>query len=316
MLSFSQTIAILPQQLVFGLTLGTAYGLIAIGYTMVYGVLFMINFAHGDVFMIGAYVGWALLGILFASHVVPLNPLVILPLLLAAAMVVTGLLGLVLERLAYRPLYQRGATRLGPLISAVGASVFLQNAVMLIAGAREKVYMTYAVFPRAWRFSLGNISVSVLVVVIAVVALAMMLALNWLVQHTWLGRSIRAVAEDREMAAVMGIDVWRVVALTFCIGSALGGAAGVLVGFYYTQVDFYMGYSAGLKAFTAAVLGGIGNVRGAMVGGLILGVVESLAVTLINPAFKDAIAFVVLIVVLMFRPGGILGEALPDWKRV
>jgi branched-chain amino acid transport system permease protein len=316
MLSLAGTLAILPQQLVFGLTLGTAYGLIAIGYTMVYGVLFMINFAHGDIFMIGAYIGWALLGVLLASHIVPLNPFIVLPILLVGAMAVTGLLGLLLERFAYRPLYQRGATRLGPLISAVGASIFLQNAVLLIAGAREKVYLTYAVFPRNWRFSLGGINVSVLVVVIAGVALAMMLALNWLVQRTWLGRSIRAVAEDREMAAVMGIDVWRVVALTFCIGSALGGAAGVLIGFYYTQVDFYMGYSAGLKAFTAAVLGGIGNVRGAMLGGLVLGVVESLAVTFINPAFKDAIAFVVLILVLMFRPGGLLGEALPDWKRV
>jgi branched-chain amino acid transport system permease protein len=316
MLSFTGTLAILPQQLVFGLTLGTAYGLIAIGYTMVYGVLFMINFAHGDVFMIGAYIGWALLGVLLASHVVPLNPFIVLPLLLVGAMVITGGLGLLLERFAYRPLYQRGATRLGPLISAVGASIFLQNAVMLIAGAREKVYMTYAVFPRSWRFSLGGINVTVLVLVIAGIALAMMLVLNWLVQRTWLGRSIRAVAEDREMAAVMGIDVWRVVALTFCIGSALGGAAGVLVGFYYTQVDFYMGYSAGLKAFTAAVLGGIGNVRGAMLGGLVLGVVESLAITFINPAFTDAIAFVVLILVLTFRPGGLLGEALPDWKRV
>src|SRR6478752_10702480 len=164
MLSFADTLAILPQQLV-------------------YGVLFMINFAHGDVFMIGAYIGWALLGILLTSHVVPLNPFFVLPLLLIAAMVVTGLLGLLLERLAYRPLYQRGATRLGPLISAVGASVFLQNAVMLIAGAREKVYMTYAVFPRAWRFSLGGINVSVLVMVIAGIALAMMLGLNWLVQR-------------------------------------------------------------------------------------------------------------------------------------
>jgi branched-chain amino acid transport system permease protein len=142
MLSFTGTLAILPQQLVFGLTLGTAYGLIAIGYTMVYGVLFMINFAHGDVFMIGAYIGWALLGVLLASHVVPLNPFIVLPLLLVGAMVITGGLGLLLERFAYRPLYQRGATRLGPLISAVGASIFLQNAVMLIAGAREKVYMT------------------------------------------------------------------------------------------------------------------------------------------------------------------------------
>src|SRR5262249_32300570 len=150
-------LAILPQQLVFGLTLGTAYGLIAIGYTMVYGVLFMINFAHGDIFMIGGYVGWALLGMLFASQTVPMNPLVVLPILLIAAMIVTGAIGLLLERLAYRPLYQRGATRLGPLISAVGASIFLQNAVMLIAGAREKVYMAYAVFPRTWRFSIGGI---------------------------------------------------------------------------------------------------------------------------------------------------------------
>lgn len=309
-------LSILPQQLVFGLTLGTAYGLIAIGYTMVYGVLFMINFAHGEVFMIGGYVGWALLGVLFASHAVPMHPLIVLPILLTAAMAVTSAIGLLLERLAYRPLYQRGATRLGPLISAIGASIFLQNAVMLIAGAREKVYMAYAVFPRTWRFSIGGVNVSVLVVVIVAIAVVMMLGLNWLVQRTWLGRSIRAVAEDREMAAVMGIDVWRVVALTFCIGSALGGAAGVLMGFYYTQVNFYMGYATGLKAFTAAVLGGIGDVRGAMLGGLILGVVESLAVTFINPAFKDAIAFVVLILVLMFRPGGILGETLPDWKRV
>jgi branched-chain amino acid transport system permease protein len=316
MLSVADIVAILPQQLVFGLTLGTAYGLIAIGYTMVYGVLFMINFAHGDVFMIGAYIGWAVLGMLIASQALPLTPLIVLPLLLTLAMVVTGSLGLLLERLAYRPLYKRGATRLGPLISAVGASIFLQNSVMLIAGAREKVYMTYAIFPRTWRFSLGGINVSVLAIVIAAIALTMMIALNWLVQRTWLGRSIRAVAEDREMAAVMGIDVWRVVALTFCIGSALGGAAGVLIGLYYTQVDFYMGYAAGLKAFTAAVLGGIGNVRGAMLGGLVLGVVESLAVTFINPAFKDAIAFVVLILVLTFQPGGILGEALPDWKRV
>src|SRR5689334_14530116 len=172
--NFADILAILPQQLVFGITLGTAYGLIAIGYTMVYGVLFMINFAHGDVFMIGAYVGWAMLGMLFASQVVPMNPIIVLPVLLIGAMVVTGAIGLLLERFAYRPLYQRGATRLGPLISAVGASIFLQNVVMLIAGAREKVYMTYAIFPRTWRFSLGSVSISVLVVVIASIAVAMM----------------------------------------------------------------------------------------------------------------------------------------------
>jgi branched-chain amino acid transport system permease protein len=276
----------------------------------------MINFAHGDIFMIGAYVGWAILGVLLSSHAVPMNPIIVVPLMIVPAMMFTGIIGAVLERLAYRPLYIRGATRLGPLISAIGASIFLQNAVMLTQGARGKVYMTYAVFPRAWRFNFAGINISVLVIVIAGVAALMMWGLHHLVQRTTLGRAIRAVAEDREMAAIMGVNVWRVVATTFFLGSALGGAAGVLVGFYYTQIDFFMGYSAGLKAFTAAVLGGIGNIRGAMLGGLVLGIVESLATTFINPAFKDAIAFGVLILVLVFRPGGILGEALPDWKRV
>src|SRR5262249_19060045 len=149
-LSFAEILQILPQQLVFGVTLGAVYGLIAIGYTMVYGVLFMINFAHGDIFMIGAYVGWTILGLLLASHAVPMHPAIVLPLMILPAMAFTGGIGLALERLAYRPLYVRGATRLGPLISAIGASIFLQNAVMLIEGARGKVYMTYAVFPRAW----------------------------------------------------------------------------------------------------------------------------------------------------------------------
>ena len=309
-------LSILPQQLVFGITLGMIYGLIALGYTMVYGVLFMINFAHGDVFMIGAYVGWAVLVAIINSQVMPLNPLVVLPLMMLPAMLVAGAIGLGLERFAYRPLYLRGATRLGPLISAIGASIFLQNSVMLIEGARMKVLMTYRIFPRDWRFDVLGVNVTVLVVVIAGVAGLMMWGLNTLVQRTTLGRAIRAVAEDREIAAVMGVNVWGVVATTFFVGSALGGAAGVLVGLYYTQIDFFMGYSAGLKAFTAAVLGGIGNIRGAMLGGLILGIVESLASTFINPAFKDAISFGVLILVLVFRPGGILGETLPDWKRV
>lgn len=309
-------LSILPQQLVFGLTLGMIYGLIALGYTMVYGVLFMINFAHGDVFMIGAYMGWAVLVAVIDAKIMPVNPLLVVPLMMLPAMLFAGVIGLGLERLAYRPLYLRGATRLGPLISAIGASIFLQNSVMLTEGARMKVLATYRVFPRDWRFDILGVNVSVLVLVIAGIAGVMMWGLNAIVQRTTLGRSMRAVAEDREIAAVMGVNVWGVVATTFFIGSALGGAAGVLVGLYYTQIDFLMGYSAGLKAFTAAVLGGIGNIRGAMLGGLILGVVESLASTLINPAFKDAISFAVLILVLVFRPGGILGEALPDWKRV
>jgi branched-chain amino acid transport system permease protein len=306
---------ILPQQLVFGLALGTVYGLIALGYTMVYGILFMINFAHGEVFMIGAYVGWWVLAGLLGAHV-GLHPAWVVPLMLVSAMIFTGLLGVSLERFAYRPLYTRGATRLGPLISAIGASIFLQNAVMLTQGARMKVYMTSLLFPRTWRVQIAGASVSALVGVMIVVAVVMMTGLHLLVQRTSLGRSIRAVAEDREMAAIMGVNIRRVIAVTFFLGSALGGAGGVLVGLYYTQIDFYMGYSAGLKAFTAAVLGGIGNIRGAMLGGLILGVVESLAVTFMNPAYKDVVAFAILILTLVVRPTGILGESVSDWEKV
>jgi branched-chain amino acid transport system permease protein len=283
---------------------------------MVYGILFMINFAHGEIFMIGAYVGWWVLTGLLAAKVGSLHPAWVVPLMLANAMLFTGLLGVALERFAYRPLYTRGATRLGPLISAIGASIFLQNAVMLTQGARMKVYMTSLLFPRDWRFQVAGASVSALVAVMIVVAIAMMVGLHLLVQRTGLGRSIRAVAEDREMAAIMGVNIRRVIAVTFFLGSALGGAGGVLVGLYYTQIDFYMGYSAGLKAFTAAVLGGIGNIRGAMLGGLILGVVESLAVTFMNPAYKDVVAFAILILTLVIRPTGILGETVSDWEKV
>jgi branched-chain amino acid transport system permease protein len=309
-------ISILPQQLVFGLALGTVYGLIALGYTMVYGVLQMINFAHGEVFMIGAYIGWSVFAVLIDWSVGGLHPLWVLPVLLAPAMLLCGGLGMTLERLAYRPLYMRGATRLGPLISAVGASIFLQNFVMLTMGARMKVYMTNLVFPRTWRFNILGVNVSALVIVIVVVSLLLMWGLVALIQRTSLGRAIRAVSEDREMATALGIDANRVVGLTFFLGSALAGAAGVLVGLYYTQIDFVMGYSAGLKAFTAAVLGGIGNIKGAMLGGLLLGVIESLASTFINPAFKDVVAFAVLILTLVFKPEGILGEKLADWKKI
>jgi branched-chain amino acid transport system permease protein len=309
-------LSILPQQLVFGLALGTVYGLIALGYTMVYGVLLMINFAHGEVFMIGAYIGWAVLAFLLNHAVGGMHPIWVLPVLLLPAMLMCGLLGMTIERFAYRPLYLRGGSRLAPLISAFGASIFLQNAVMLTQGARMKVYMTNTLFPRAWRFDIFGVNISVLVLVMVVVSLSLTWALILLVQKTTLGRSIRAVSEDREMASVMGVNVGQVIGLTFFLGSALGGAAGVLVGLYYTQIDFVMGYSAGLKAFTAAVLGGIGNIKGAMVGGLLLGLIESIAVTFINPAFKDVVAFAVLILVLMFRPEGIFGEALSDRKKV
>ena len=309
-------LGILPQQLVFGLALGAVYGLIALGYTMVYGILLMINFAHGEVFMIGAYVGWGVLAWLINAQLGVLHPAWVVPLLLLMAMSGSALLGVTLERLAYRPLYMRGATRLGPLISAVGASIFLQNAVMLTQGARMKVYMTSLLFPRAWYVQIGSVRISALVLVMTSVAVVLMVLLNALVQRTVLGRSMRAVAEDREVAAIMGVNVRRVISITFLLGSALGGAAGVLVGLYYTQIDFFMGYSAGLKAFTAAVLGGIGNLRGAMLGGLVLGLIEALAVTFMNPAYRDVITFGVLILVLVFRPTGLLGETVPQANKV
>jgi branched-chain amino acid transport system permease protein len=309
-------LSILPQKLVFGLALGTVYGLIALGYTMVYGILFMINFAHGEIFMIGAYLGWGVLTFLLNAQIAGLHAAWVVPLMLLQAMLGAGLLGVCLERFAYRPLYARGATRLGPLISAIGASIFLQNAVMLTQGARMKVYMTSLLFPRAWRFEILGVSISVLVIVMIAAAALMMWGLHELVQRTTLGRSIRAVAEDREMAAVVGVNVRRVIAVTFFLGSALAGAGGVLVGLYYTQIDFFMGYSAGLKAFTAAVLGGIGNIRGAMLGGLLLGLIESLAVTFINPAYKDVVAFAVLIVTLVVRPTGLLGDVSAQAEKV
>ena len=315
-MSLADLLQILPQQLVFGLALGTVYGLIALGYTMVYGILFMINFAHGEIFMIGAYLGWWVFTLLLQAKVGGLHPAWVLPLMLVHAMVGAGILGVCLERFAYRPLYLRGATRLGPLISAVGASIFLQNAVMLTQGARMKVYMTNLLFPWTWRIQVAGVSISALVLVMTASAILMMWGLHLLVQRTTLGRSIRAVAEDREMAAIMGVNVRRVIAATFFLGSALGGAGGVLVGLYYTQIDFFMGYSAGLKAFTAAVLGGIGNIHGAMLGGIVLGLVESLAVTFINPAYKDVVAFAILILTLVFRPSGILGESVPESEKV
>jgi len=311
-----EALQILPQQLVFGLALGAVYGLIALGYTMVYGILMMINFAHGEVFMIGAYVGWAALTWLINAQLGGLHPAWVVPVLLLMAMSASALVGVTLERFAYRPLYTRGATRLGPLISAVGASIFLQNAVMLTQGARMKVYMTSLLFPRRWYMQIGSVRISALVLMMTAIAVALMVLLNTLVQRTTLGRCMRAVAEDREIAAVMGVNVRRVISLTFLLGSALGGAAGVLVGLYYTQIDFFMGYSAGLKAFTAAVLGGIGNLKGAMLGGLVLGLIESLAVTFINPAYRDVVAFVVLILVLVFRPTGLLGETVPQANKV
>ena len=296
--------ATLIQTVINGLTIGSLYALIALGYSMVYGVLGMLNFAHGDVFMVGAYIGWGLAAML-ATGAARTGP-ALLVLMLVAAAAGAGFLGLAIERFAYRPL--RRASRLAPLISALGVSIILENAVMLIFGTRAKVYPAGAALNLSWSLSLGGLVLSGPRVLMLAISLALMVGLEWLVRSTPIGRAMRATAEDREAAAFCGLNPDRVVAAVFFLGSALAGAGGVLVGVYYTQIDFFMGFGAGMKAFTAAVLGGIGDLRGSAIGGLVLGVIESLGVVFISPVYRDVITFGVLILVLLARPGGLFGR--------
>jgi branched-chain amino acid transport system permease protein len=313
-MDFGHILAILPQQIVFGLALGTVYSLLAVGYTMVYGVLFMINFAHGDVLMIGSMVGWAILtGAVAATASAPL---IVLLLAVLAAALLAGALGVGIERIAYRPLYARGSSRLGPLISALGVSMVLENATLMVMGPNALIYPTRATLAGLPSIRLGLVNISPIVVIMAVVAIISMLLLEWLVRHTKWGRAMRALRENRQATMLMGVSIDRIVALTFFIGSALAGVGGVLVALYYTQTDFLLGWTLGLKAFAAAVLGGIGNIRGAVLGGILLGVIEALGVTILSftasygfgIAYKDVIAFLVLVGVLTLKPTGILGE--------
>jgi branched-chain amino acid transport system permease protein len=300
----------LPQQLVNGLTLGGVYALIALGYSMVYGILQLLNFAHGEVYMIGAFVGWGVLALLTPGDALLWPAWLVILCMVAAAMLASGLLGVVIEWFAYRPL--RNAQRIAPLISALGVSFFLQNAVLLTMGARYRTYRTSLLIPQEWHINLGSATISFTRILVMVVAGTLMLALHYLVRKTRLGKAIRATAQDREAAAMMGIDIDRVIVSTFFIGSALGGAAGVLVGLLFTQVYHYMGFTAGLKGFTAAVVGGIGSIPGAMVGGLLLGLVESIGVGFVSPRYKDLIAFGVLILLLLVRARGLLGAKVSD----
>jgi branched-chain amino acid transport system permease protein len=300
----------LPQQLVFGLALGSVYSLIALGYSMVYGVLEFINFSHGEVFMVGAFISLIVLnGLLGVGGVFAAAPVLFLGMLLLA-MLGSGLLGVTIERLAYRPLRRGG--RLAPLISAIGVSFVLQNVVMLMQirfqkDARPQSVEATEVVPTG-SFEVLGVSIGYTAVLVFVVSLLLMLGLHVLVSRTSLGRSMRATAQDPQVAGLMGIDTSKVVSRTFFIGSALAGAAGVLVALYYTQIDYLMGFSAGIKAFTAAVLGGIGNVQGAMLGGLVLGITEAMAATFLSAAYKDLVAFTMLVAVLALRPGGLLGR--------
>lgn len=291
------------QQLVNGLTIGLIYALIALGYTLVYGIAQLINFAHGEIFMVGAYLGLVACAAVGGISVGPAGLILFLFCVFGFAMAGTSLLGAVVERFAYRPL--QDAPRLAPLITAIGVSFVLQNAVMLAFGPSDRSFPL--LFP-VRRFEFGGVIVTNLQILIAFLSLALMAALHVFVKYTRTGKAMRALADDRVAASLMGISVNRVILTAFVIGSALAGAGGVLFGAYYNTVNFHDGYLAGLKAFTAAVLGGIGNIPGAMLGGVLLGVLEGLGAGYLSSEWKNVFAFFVLILILLFRPQGLLGS--------
>ncbi len=297
-----------PQLLINGLTLGAVYALIALGYSLVYGVLQLLNFAHGDVYMIGAFIGYFVMVTLLPASGPIIAPVLIILFMLVLAMLGCGVLGVVIEQFAYRPL--RNAPRIAPLISALGVSFFIQNAVQLTLTAKFRSYETEKLIAPAFGFDLGNARLSATRALVIVTAVVLMIVLQYLIRRTRLGKAMRAVAIDREAAAMMGINVDQVIVFTFFIGSALAGAAGVLTGIVFTRVYHFMGFSAGLKGFTSAVLGGIGNIPGAMLGGFILGLTETFAIVFISSTYKDVVAFVVLIIILLIRPRGLLGARI------
>ena len=297
----------LPQQLINGLTLGGIYSLIAIGYTMVYGILGMLNFAHGEIYMIGGFTGWWVLHLLSRNNEPILNAVLVIALIIVGAMGATSILGITIERFAYRPL--RKAPRMNLLLSALGVSIFLQNTILTFQGAKARVFHVSSLIPQSLRvFHVGDVVISFARVLVIGVSFLLMALLTLMIKRTKAGKAMRATAQDIEAATFMGVDVDRIIVLVFIIGSALGGAAGALVGLLFTQVDYYVGFQAGLKGFTAAVLGGIGSIPGAMIGGLILGLAESLAVTFFPTAYKDVVAFLILITVLIIRPWGLMGD--------
>ncbi|HZD87839.1 MAG TPA: branched-chain amino acid ABC transporter permease [Gaiellaceae bacterium] len=295
-------------ELVNGVAVGSVYALIALGYTMVYGVLKLLNFAHGDVYMVGAYIGWFVLNAL-GSPLAPVMPLV--PLLLlafAASMVGCSVLGVMIERFAYRPL--RKAPRIAPLITAIGVSFFLEQTAVLLWGANPRSYNTFSLRNGELFTSVGfgNLRIQYVQLVVILSTVALMLALSLFVWRTRTGKAMRAVSVDPEAASMMGIDVDRVIAVTFLLGSALAGAAGVMTGIVYQQLNPYMGFGAGLKAFIAAVVGGIGNIGGAMLGGMLIGLAETFTVGYLSSAFSDLIVFSLLVVFMLFRATGIFGS--------
>jgi len=292
--------AVFTQQLFNGLTLGLIYALIAVGYTMIYGVIELINFAHGEVYMLGAF-----LCLTFITALgLPFFPAMIL------AMACCAVIGMVIERVAYKPL--RNAPRLAALITAIGVSIFLQNLAMIVWASRPVPFARTAV-PAIFdntAFTLAGVAVSGLQIFIYSVTIAMMAALTLIINKTRIGTAMRALAQNPVSAALMGINVDRVISFTFALGSSLGGAAGVLVGVYYNTLSATMGYNAGVKAFAAAVLGGIGSVPGAMLGGVVLGIAETLGAGYVSSEYRDGLGYAVMIAVILLRPSGILGKSV------
>lgn len=298
------SIDVLLQQIVNGLVVGSVYALVALGYTMVYGILQLINFAHGEVVMIGALTALVLAKWLLGAGV---PPMVALLLAILIAMAVCAAVGVLVERIAYRPL--RNAPRLAPLITAIGVSIFLQQIAILVFGRN---YFSFPELISKTPIEIGHITINMNEIVILITSVALMAGLLWLVHNTKIGTAMRATAENQKVAGLMGIDINKIIAITFAIGSALGAIAGVMVASNYGQAHYYMGFMLGLKAFTAAVMGGIGNLWGAMVGGLILGLVENVGLIFVRGDYKDIFAFVVLVAVLIFRPQGLIGERVAE----
>jgi branched-chain amino acid transport system permease protein len=300
------------QTIINGLQTGCLYALIALGYTMVYGVLKLLNFAHGDVYMVGAYIGYFVIqwfgGPTSLSIPVPLLVLIMFGLAAAAC----GLLGVAMERFAYRPL--RDGPRIAPLITALGISFVLENTVLLFFGGEPRSYATERFISFSTGIHFGHVSIDAVQILIVVVSVTMMFGLRELVQRTTLGKSMRAVASDREAAEMLGINVNRTVALTFFIGSAMAGIAGVMSGLAGIQVANTIGFLAGLKAFTAAVVGGIGSIPGAMIGGIFIGLCESFSSSYISSQYTDLIVFGILIATMLIRPQGIFGR--PPLQKV
>jgi branched-chain amino acid transport system permease protein len=326
---FTYTLINLPQVLIDGLTIGFVYAAVALGYTMVYGVLEFINFAHSEIFAVGAFVGVEILIALDQAGVLASAPLgiayVLLVLAIVAGMIAAGALAVTVERVAYRPL--RGAPRLVPLISAIGVSFLLQDVIRLVEGLTtgqfNRIFPTFGNFDERLIFgkvALGattiTMGISIKSIIVIVGAVLMLVGLNYLVNATKVGKAIRAVAQDRPTASLMGIDVNRIISLTFLVGGLLGGAAGVLYALKFTRIDPFVGFFPGIKAFTAAVMGGIGNLTGALLGGIVLGMLENFAGSYMGvftlgaagTEYKDIFAFAILILVLIFRPQGLMGE--------